>query len=93
LEFINVEVAGEVGELLLETRLGVGNGLVVDGRADVFQDEVEEQAGGQVADGFEIGFKVALERGDGVGAAWRARWDARRGPPGSGLWFGPQLIV
>jgi hypothetical protein len=46
---------------LLHARLGVGYGLVVDGRPDLFEDEVQQQAGGEVSDGFgEVFLEVAL---------------------------------
>ena len=48
--------------------MGVDDGLVVDGGTDLFEEEVEEQACGQFADGVEIFFEVALDGGDGVGA-------------------------
>ncbi len=52
MEFFGVKFAGEVGYSELEAGLGVGYGLVVDGWADLFEDEVEEEAGGEVAEGF-----------------------------------------
>ncbi len=73
LQFVEVELAGEVEEALLEAGLtmilGVENGLVVDRGADLFEEEVEELAGGEIAEGFgEVGFGVAAEGGNGVGA-------------------------
>lgn len=76
LELIGVELAGQIGDLQLQAGLGVDDGAVVDGWADLFEDEVEEQAGGHIANGFgEVFFEVALERGDGVGALLLGEFD------------------
>lgn len=61
LELVGIEVASEIGELELQTSLRIVDSFVVDGRTDLFEDEVEQKAGGQFADGFEVFFEVTLE--------------------------------
>ena len=51
LEFIAEEFAAQIDDVLLQPRLGIRNGLVVDHGADLFDKEIEQQAGGQIADG------------------------------------------
>jgi len=88
LELVGVEFAGEVGELELQTGLGVCDGAVVDGGTDLFEDEVEEEAGGHIANGFgKIFFKVTLEGCDGVGTLLPGELDG-----GHGFFLRNQLI-
>lgn len=77
LELIGIKFAGQIGQLELQTCLGVGDGAVVDGGADLFENEIEQQTGGHIADGLgEILFEVALERCNGVGALLLGEFDA-----------------
>lgn len=68
-ELVRIKLAGEVCNALLEARLRVGDGLIVDGRANFFEDEVEHEAGGEVAYGFRhVLVTVAPERRNGIGS-------------------------
>ena len=68
MEFVGVEFAAEVGDALGEAGLRVADGLVVDDGADLFEEEVEEERGREIADWIEIFLEVAFEGGDGSGA-------------------------
>lgn len=62
LERILIQIAGEVGESRGEVRLRVLDGLVVDGRGYLFEEEVEQHAGGEFAERLgEVGFGFAFE--------------------------------
>ena len=66
LEFIGVKLSAEIGDTLLHACLGIVNRLVVDDGAELFQKEVEQQAGGQLADWFvHVFVKVTLHGSDG----------------------------
>ena len=68
LEFIGEEFAIEIGNALRHAGLGVGDGLVVNGRADFFEEEVEQESRGHIPDGIQVLFEVALHGGNGFGA-------------------------
>ena len=46
LELVPVELAGRLKQAFLHAGLGVEDGVVVDRGADLFEEEVEELAGG-----------------------------------------------
>jgi hypothetical protein len=77
-EGVFVEFAFEVFEALVEAGGGVGDALVVDEGSDVGEEEVEQESGCEVAEGFG---EVALlaDGGDGVGAVFFGEFD-HRGP-------------
>lgn len=54
LELLLAHLGVEFGDALLETRLGVRHPPVVDGRPDLLEEEVQETAGGLVADGLPM---------------------------------------
>lgn len=86
LELVGVEFSVEVGDALRKASLRVGDGLVVDYRADFFEEEIEQEAGGHIADGLQILFEVALHGSDGVGALLLAEFKGDHGPaPGDDI--------
>ena len=68
LEFVGVEFAVEVGDALGKACLRIRDSLVVDDGSELFEEEVQQEAGGQDADGIEVFFKVALKRRNGCGS-------------------------
>ena len=69
LQLVEVELAGKVEESFLQAGLGVEDGFVVDDGADLFEEEVEQLAGGEFAEGLgEVCFGIAAKGDDGVGA-------------------------
>src|SRR5208282_102157 len=69
LEFVGIQFAVQVGDAPGEARLRVGDGLVVDGRPYLFENEIQQQACGQFANGLrQFLAKIALDGCDGFGA-------------------------
>src|SRR5688572_16757344 len=69
----------EVAHAIAEIDLRVGDRAIVDGRADLLEDELEEQAGLQVADVLvELFGEVALEGRDGLRRGVLVKLDAHR---------------
>jgi len=76
LERVGEELAIEVGDALLQALLGVGDGFVVDGGADLLEELVEEESGGEIPDGLgQVLFEVLLEGFNGVGAGLLREFD------------------
>jgi len=85
LELVGVEFAVQIGDALEKPCLSVGDRLVVNDGADFFEDEIEQQACGKIADWFrEILFEVALNRGDGGGALLLGELDGHHQANSSG---------
>lgn len=93
LEFVGVEFAVEVRHALGEAGLRVADGLVVDDGANFFEEEAEEEAGGQIADGVEVLFEVALERGDGIGALLLVEFEGDHGSLRTSFQCEPSLCI
>src|ERR1700739_74283 len=80
LELVGVEFAVEVSYALRQPRLRGDDGLVVDGRADLFEEEIEQETCGHIADGLEVLFEVALHGSNGVGALLFGEFKCDHGP-------------
>ena len=69
-----------------QTLLHFGHGLVVDARPDLFEEEVQQRPGSDVADLLAELFEViALDRCDRAGARVLVQGDGDVGPP---AWLG-----
>jgi hypothetical protein len=69
----------QVEHSLLQPRLRVRDGAIVDRRADLFEEEVKQQPGRQIAQRLRhIFFKIALQRGDRLGSDLFCEFDRHR---------------
>jgi hypothetical protein len=76
LELVGIELAVEVGDVLLHPGLRVDDGAIMDGGADLFQEEVEQQTGGEIAEGLRHIFcEVAFDGSDGVRTGLVGKFD------------------
>lgn len=76
LKFWGEEFTFEICEPLLNASLGIGDGLVVDRRSNLFQKVIQQEPGAQIPDGLgQVLFKVALNGCDGVGAGLLGEFD------------------
>ena len=66
-ELLVVTRSGEVGHPLLEERAGIRDGLIVDRRPELGEDEVEEEPGLQLPDLLiHLPGAIRTESGDGL---------------------------